>query len=114
MNLAKLRQAKQTLTEKLKTLADYDTQILELTSKDYLENEIEQVDLTREIRLCNIDINGAIDLTTRGTITLTLIEPVVHQGRSWRGSCPSRPQGSIQARGIINSIHSSHKINYVL
>ena len=64
MNLAKLRQAKQTLMEKLKTLADCDAQILELTSEDDLENEIEQADLTREkITLCII---GAIG---RGTIT---------------------------------------------
>ena len=74
VNLAKLRQAKQTLTVKLKTLADCDTQILELTD---LENEIEQADLTREkITLCIIDIDGAIDLATRGAIIRTLSESV--------------------------------------
>ena len=77
VNLAKLRQAKQTLTEKLKTLADCDTQILELTGEDDIENEIEQADLTREkITLCIIDIDGAIDLVTRGAITRTLSESV--------------------------------------
>ena len=77
VNLAKLRQAKQTLTEKLKTLADCDTQILELTGEDDIENEIEQADLTREkITLCIIDIDGAIDLATRGAVTRTLSESV--------------------------------------
>lgn len=71
VNLAKLRQAKQTLTEKLKTLADCDAQILELTGEDDPEGEIEQANLIREmITLCIID--GAIDLATQGTITQSL------------------------------------------
>ena len=84
VNLAKLRQAKQTLTEKLKTLADCDAQILELTAEDDLEGEIESADLTREkITLCIIDIDAVIDLATKGgTITPLLTEPVVHTGPS--------------------------------
>ena len=75
VNLAKLRQAKQRLTEKLKTLADCDAQILELTAEDDLEGENESADLTREkITLCIIDIDGAIDLAARGgTITTELV-----------------------------------------
>lgn len=57
VNLAKLRQTKQTLTEKLKTLANCDDQILELTAEDHLEGEIEQEDLTRKkITLCVMEL----------------------------------------------------------
>ena len=79
LNLARLKQVKLTLTEKLKTLADCDAEILELTEEGDLESEIEQADSARErITLCIIDIDTAVDGATKSATTPPPIVPYDH------------------------------------
>ena len=53
INVARLKQLRQTLSEKLDTLAALDAQLLEVTEEEQLEAEIEQADGLREkITLC--------------------------------------------------------------
>ena len=95
VNLAKLKQVKQTLTEKLKTLADLDAQILELTDEADLESEIEQADSTRErITLCIIDIDGAVDRVAKNVTAPSPLDPAARrehgdEGEHERSTSPS-------------------------
>ncbi len=47
-DMLKLRQLKQSLTNKLNVLAGLDDEVLELTEETELEGEVEQADLIRE------------------------------------------------------------------
>lgn len=58
VNLAKLKQRKQAITEKMETLSLLDAQLLDLTAVDTLNEEIEQADTVRgNLMVCIIDIH---------------------------------------------------------
>ena len=47
VNVAKLRQQRQSITEKVQTLAKLDGEMLDLVEEEALETEIEQADIVR-------------------------------------------------------------------
>ena len=77
VNVAKLRQQRQSITEKVQTLAKLDGEMLDLVEEEALETEIEQADIVRErLTLCIIDIDEAIGVAeARGSPTVTLLGP---------------------------------------
>ena len=56
VHVAKLKQQRQSVTEKVQTLAKLDEEMLDLVEEEALEAEIEQADIVREkLTLCIID-----------------------------------------------------------